>query len=135
MRTYLHLTLTALLALLFFHPTASAQDDDDAEIRGTIHVERGADLASLAKISAAEARLAALKAFPGADIDEVELENEDGFLVYEVELTTNGEEMEVLIDAGDGSLLKSEREDDDDEGDDTMEHEDDDEDDGYDSSR
>lgn len=134
MPRYLSLSLASLLALLLLTPAVSAQDrdDDDDDIRGTIRIERGADLAALAKITPAQARVAALKAYPGADIDEVELENEDGFLVYEVELVANGEEMEVIIDAGDGSLLKSEREEDEDDGDNDMEEH---EDDGYDSSR
>ncbi len=140
MPKYLHLSLAAFVAVLLLSPTAFAQDhhdDDDDDIHGTIPAERGADLAALAKITPAQARMTALKAYPGADIDEVELEVENGFLVYEVELKANGEELELVIDAGDGSVLLTEREDDDDDdGDDDMEHgQDDDDDGGSDSSR
>ncbi len=130
MPRYLHLSLAALVALLLLSPTAFAQDredDDEADIHGTIRVERGADLAALAKITAAEARKVALEAYPDARISEVELEAENGFLVYEVELMTNGEELEVIIDAGDGAVLLTEREDEEDEdGDDDLEEDDDD---------
>ena len=47
---------------------------------------------------------------------EAELEVEDGYLVYEVELSTGGgNRTEVLIDAGNGSILKNERENEDEE--------------------
>lgn len=83
-------------------------------------------------ITPGEARAAALEAYPGATVDEVELEDDEeeyAGLVYEVELTlTGGEEVEVIVDAETGEVLATEREDDEDddgnEDDDDRENED-----------
>src|SRR3990172_4203678 len=67
------------------------------------------NLASLAKITAEEAEVEALTGEPdGTTVIEVELENEDGCLVYGVELS-NG--FEVNIDAGNGKVLQVEPDD------------------------
>ena len=64
------------------------------------------NLASLAKITANEAKIKALTSQQdGTTVIEVELENEDGCLVYGVELS-NGSE--VTIDAGNGKVLQVE---------------------------
>lgn len=63
------------------------------------------DLTSLAKIKADQAMAAAQAAYPGAQVKKVELDNENGCLVYSLELS-NGEE--VLVDAGNGSVLRKE---------------------------
>ena len=86
------------------------------------------DLSSLALITADQAREAALAAYPGATVTEVELDNENGCLVYSVELN---EDMDVMVDAGNGTILGIETDDDhEDEGDvdedDEYEDEDDD---------
>ena len=69
-----------------------------------------------ATITPEQAREAALRAFPGATAEpadeSVELETEDGKSVYEVEITLNGREMDVLVDAETGAVLSSEVEDD-----------------------
>src|SRR3989337_671847 len=57
-------------------------------------------------ITADEARAAAEAANPGTKALEVELENENGTLVYEVELD-NG--LEVILDAANGNILGTER--------------------------
>jgi uncharacterized membrane protein YkoI len=64
------------------------------------------NLASLAKITAEDAKVKALTGQPdGTAVIEVELENEDGCLVYGVELS-NGSE--VSVDAGNGEVLQVE---------------------------
>jgi len=51
----------------------------------------------------------ALGRYPGASLLEAELEEEDGVLVYEVELlTTEGVVRELELDARDGRILKDE---------------------------
>ena len=52
---------------------------------------------------------------PG-QVRETELENEDGKMVYEIEIiaAADGKEMEVEIDAETGAVLEVEAEDDDD---------------------
>ena len=57
-------------------------------------------------ITADEARAAAEAANHGTKALEVELENENGTLVYEVELD-NG--LEVMVDAANGNILGTER--------------------------
>lgn len=64
-----------------------------------------ADLSTLAKIKADQAMAAAQAAFPGAAVKKVELDNENGCLVYSVELRNGGE---VLVDAGNGTVLRKE---------------------------
>ncbi len=64
-----------------------------------------ADLSTLAKIKADQAMAAAQAAFPGAQVKKVELDNENGCLMYSVDLS-NG--MDVKVDAGNGSILHQE---------------------------
>lgn len=65
-----------------------------------------ADLSSLAKIKADQAMASAQAAFPGAAVKKVELDNENGCLVYSVFLS-NG--LDVKVDAGNGSVLHHEQ--------------------------
>jgi uncharacterized membrane protein YkoI len=62
-----------------------------------------------AGISVAAARSAALVAVPGAAVVDAELEEEDGFLIYDIELTHDRAEFDVVVDAGTGDILCSER--------------------------
>ena len=64
------------------------------------------DLTSLAKIKTDKAMASAQAAYPGVAVRKVELENENGCLVYDVELS-NG--MEVKVDAGNGTVLHKEK--------------------------
>ena len=64
-----------------------------------------AALAGQATITSDEAQAAALAANPGATVVEVELDNENGALVYSVELS-NG--LDVKVDAGNGAILHTE---------------------------
>ena len=67
-------------------------------------------LPSLAKITWMDAMNTALKKTPGG-ILEVELEDEDGYLVFSVEVVTADKKiMEYCIDAGNGEILCSEEE-------------------------
>ena len=63
------------------------------------------DLSPMAKIKASEALDAAKKVYPGIAVSKVELDNENGCLVYSVELR-NGDE--ILVDAGNGAVLRRE---------------------------
>jgi uncharacterized membrane protein YkoI len=86
--------------------TRVMQRKKDAEepIVGTIHVKKHFHLKKLAKIGADDARQSALKMVEGK-VKEVELENENGFLVYNVSILFNRQEWEVLVDAGNGLVL------------------------------
>jgi uncharacterized membrane protein YkoI len=61
-----------------------------------------ATLQSQATISAADAEAAALVANPDTTVVKTELDNENGVLVYSVELSTGAD---VKVDAGNGSIL------------------------------
>jgi uncharacterized membrane protein YkoI len=65
----------------------------------------GQNLDGLARIDRTAAERAALDAVPG-EVREVELESENGFVVYEVEVAANdGTLHEVVVDAGNGKVL------------------------------
>jgi uncharacterized membrane protein YkoI len=64
-----------------------------------------ADLSTLAKIKADQAMAAAQAAFPGTAVKKMELDNENGCLVYSVVLSND---MEVKVDAGNGAVLHQE---------------------------
>jgi len=93
----------------------SAQEDNDTHGAGDVEYDDGNEAneddeanGSLDQtgITADEARAAAEAAHPGTRGLEVELENENGTLVYEVQLD-NG--LEVMVDAANGSILGTER--------------------------
>ena len=65
-------------------------------------------LAAQAKITEAEATAAALKAQPDGKVVHAEVEDEDGTIVWGVELATPNGEHDVKIDATTGALLKNE---------------------------
>jgi uncharacterized membrane protein YkoI len=70
-------------------------------------------LKSLARITPEQARDAALAQVPGK-VNKVELENEDGNVVYGVEIKTAKGESDVKVDAGDGRVLHIEQDGEDD---------------------
>ena len=78
-------------------------------VKGTISTagQAKAEYPSLAKVSCIEAIKAAADFISGKVI-ECELEDEDGFLVYGVEIVSRGKTVEVQVDAGNGRVLSSE---------------------------
>lgn len=80
-------------------PSTSAPADESGE---------SAALQSQAKITPDQAKQAALAAVPGT-ADKVELENENGTVVYGVEVTDSaGQKTDVKVDAGNGSVVSKE---------------------------
>jgi len=71
-------------------------------------------MAALARITSEEAAAIARRARPGTVV-ETELEEEDGYLVWEVEVVAGDKELKLKIDAGDGRVLGIEREEKDEE--------------------
>ena len=68
-----------------------------------------AALASQSKISADQANAAALARFPGATVKKTELDNENGKVVYSVQLTDSaGTGQDVKVDATTGTVVTSE---------------------------
>ena len=75
------------------------------EQNGQNEADQSAALQSMAKISPDQARDAALAAVPGT-ADKVELDNENGNVVYSVSITdASGAKTDVKVDAGNGSVL------------------------------
>jgi len=102
MTTFRHVPVF-VVALAAFSAIALAKP----KFEGTISVKGKAksEYSSLAKISLQEAISIATKQASGK-IVEAALEDEDDFLVYEVEiLTTQSGKKEFLIDAGSGKVL------------------------------
>lgn len=94
--------------------STEADDVQDPQLDGSIKVdeidgESEADetsrLADQATVSEAEAADAATKAHPG-EINDSELGNENGSLVWEFDVTqADGSTLEMKVDAGNGSVL------------------------------
>ena len=81
-----------------------AKDNGSIEVRG--HTETA--LAQMEKVSLDSAVKTALKAVPGKVL-KAELENENGYLVYGIEIARADNQMvDVKIDAGNGKVLKLE---------------------------
>jgi uncharacterized membrane protein YkoI len=106
--------------------TRDAQEEQEPAIKGTIPAPeaKGEEnkatetkrLEGLAKIDKAAAEKAALDAVPG-EVQKTELNDEDGFVVYDVDvLGKDGKTTELKVDAGDATILAQETEDNDDRG-------------------
>jgi len=90
----------------------SLADHDETEIHnGTIRIEKQseAEFPSMAKISMDQAVQQALASVQGRVL-KTELEDENGFLVYGIEVVTADKDvMDVKVDAGSGKVLAMER--------------------------
>lgn len=65
------------------------------------------------RLAMEDARRIALEHVPGAQVESIEQDDEDGRVVYEVELRDpQGREHELVIDANDGTVLRTEVDDD-----------------------
>ena len=112
-------THRAPIALFLLAVLASPVLGKDAPLPGSIPVsgKHSADeLRAMAKIPMDRADSIALEAVEGAPADktihEHELEVEGGVLVYSIEVGVKGKKGvdEILVDAGDGKILKREHE-------------------------
>ena len=104
-------------------PVYTGSVEAPAEDESLTEAEEAAQLEGLAGITADEAAAAAAAAV-GGDVTEVELDNENGTVVYSVEITdAAGVDVDVKVDAGDGAILDQQA--DDDEGEDAEADDDD----------
>ncbi len=79
---------------------------------GTVSAQSAADATGLSEEQAVQIALLEID----GDVQEVELEREDGKMVYEIEiLNAEGQEFEVEIAADTGAVLEIEAEDDEDD--------------------
>lgn len=102
------LTGVLVAAIICFGGMALSAQQTDQKDR--IQVKDEAGFAQMAKISINSAINAALKQFPGKVL-QAELKNENNYLVYDVEIVNADHKIEnVKVDAGNGSILKIDRE-------------------------
>jgi uncharacterized membrane protein YkoI len=88
------------------------QNQQDPTLNGSVQASdpagsgesSDAALQPLAKITPEQAKQAALAAVPGT-VNKVTLENENGSVVYGVEITAGGTVTDVKVDAGTGKVL------------------------------
>lgn len=101
--------LAAMLAVGAATPAFAKDRQPEAKVIGSLPV-RGvgqAEYPSLAKISPSEASRLAQGEVPG-NILSIGLENEDGFLIYAVEVAGNRTgRHEVIVDAGNGKIISA----------------------------
>jgi len=104
-------TLAVFLALGSTSAVAQVSVQDNCpRLQGTIQVDDDApNKAELARVTHERAAEIALAALPGATVQDTDLEEEDGFLVYEVDLILDRQEYEAYVDAGSGEVLCLER--------------------------
>ena len=107
------LALLTLFVMMLSGPRATAGQSPNNPCSIKVPKPEPTNLSTLAKITADQAMAAARAAYPGSRVQRVELENENGCLVYGVSLS-NG--LEVKVDAGTGVVLHQEQEDSEDEG-------------------
>jgi uncharacterized membrane protein YkoI len=78
---------------------------DESQYEGMSEADEAAALQAMAIVSSAEAEAVALDANPGTSVVKTELDNENGVLVYSVELSND---LDVKVDAGNGEVLHTE---------------------------
>ena len=99
-----------LLAFAVLIPFAASAANLDCSIKAS-KTTKMADMQAMAKISAADAKKAALEAVKvtGVTIIKGDLEVEDGCLLYSYDVKVPGKSgaEEVYVDAGNGKVLRS----------------------------
>jgi uncharacterized membrane protein YkoI len=86
----------------------SGKDEKGKEAEDKAEGAESERLKSLARITPEQASAAAVAQVPGT-VKRVELENENGNVVYGVEITTANGESDVKVDAGNGRVLHVEK--------------------------
>ena len=94
-------------------PQAAAKATAKAPAAAGYKKEVPAKLAAKAKVAEAVAATTALAKVPGGKIESVELEEEDGKLIYSYDIKVAGKKgiEEIQVDAMSGAVVKSEHED------------------------
>ena len=104
-----------LFAALLAVPLAAMAADGDLKGACSMKAEKTAkkaDLLSMAKVKEAKAKQIAIDAVKGTKITKGGIETEDGCLIYSYHVAHSGDngQTEVFIDAGNGKVLKTEKE-------------------------
>lgn len=105
-------TLLAILVAAPFAVSAATGDFKGKCSMTASKVAKKADLEKMAKVKHAEAKKIAMDSAGGGKVVKGGIETEDGCLVYSfhVQNTAGKGQTEVFVDAGDGKILKSEKE-------------------------
>lgn len=114
-RTLTILSLVAALGTGAAFATGAVKFPDEVKT-SSIQLPRGvkkAQLATYAKIDQRQAEAAALAALPG-EVVKAKLDNEEGYLVWQIDIKHAQGVTEVAVDAGNGQVLAMEHEEDDD---------------------
>ena len=122
-KTLTAITLAASLAAGTAFATGAIKLPDEVKsssIKLPRGVESRAEFARHAKISQQQAESAALAVQPG-QVVKARLDDEDGYLVWQIDVKHDRGTTEIAVDAGNGKALAAEAEEDDDHG---HEHED-----------
>ncbi len=82
-------------------------DSGNDQTLGISEVQESAQLSLLTKITADQAKNLALQEKAGS-VNKISLENENGNVVYSVEISNNAGVFDVKVDAGNGKVLKIE---------------------------
>lgn len=82
-------------------------DHQYPDYKGSVAVSEDQEtgLDSLASVSRSEAETAALTYTTGGSVVSSELQNENGYLVWKVTINFQGDSFEVVVDAGDATVL------------------------------
>jgi uncharacterized membrane protein YkoI len=102
-----------LIALAVALPFAAAAASDNASCSIKAHkLSTQKQKEQLAKVQEADARKAAMASASGMTLENGKLEVEDGCLVYSYKVKSEGkmEHKEILVDAGNGNVVKGEDE-------------------------
>ena len=75
--------------------------------KGITETKELTQLTNVAKITKEQAKTIATSKFSGI-VNKVELDNENGNVVYSIEITKNSKQIDVKVDAGNGKILKVE---------------------------
>ena len=112
------LSLAASLAVGTAFAAGALKLSDEVET-SSIKLPRGAespaDFAQYAKVSRQQAEAAALVVQPG-QVTRARLDDEDGYLVWQIDVKHARGTTAIAVDAGNGKALAAEKEDDDDHG-------------------
>lgn len=98
--------LGILASMVILGSALYAGEGNEQRFNGSIEVARGADYAKLARISVIGVNRSIEKKYPKSTVKSIRLQEENGYLVYEVLLLNKGRNLDVKVDAGNGEILK-----------------------------
>lgn len=105
----MNLTLATLALSLALLAGAVAEDYPNSSLVADVEpsdTHQAIAVRKVPRLDLSQARAIAIQAYPKATVTEAELDTEDGQLVYEIELDDGALERTLIVDAGNGRLLR-----------------------------